>query len=225
MSILEVKFKNDRVFLLKEHGITLHDYEKQLSKIDYNSVYEKYKELKDENGAEKEKFPPVNIVFYSHLFEYKRVPDTYELLMEYFEEYKNDFLTNYDDNFVSYNGHTYSIDAVKARILRTYPSLIRDFHFYLMLIEDGSFDEIIYSCLSDIEGKDIIIKHNGNKYIVSLYVNTKRSGFFKNIKNRYRHSYPNDEIKIPLNFSTATKCGDFYLYGSKEIKMIKDKIV
>ena len=163
MSIIEVKFKNNQVFLQKEHDITLKDYEKQILKIRYNDVYENYRNIKDINGVENEMFPPVNFVFYSYLFYYKKVPDTLKIIDVYFKIYKNYFITEEMEKEIIYNGKKYNKDAIIARILRTYPSLIRDFHFYLLLIEDGSFDDVIYSCKADINGKDIII-HNNNKY-------------------------------------------------------------
>ena len=92
MSILDVKFKNGQAFLLKHHGIGLQEYESQISKIEYEHIYERYRLIKDIYGVEKEMFPPVNMVFFSYLFMYQKVPDTDKLLEEYFQMYKNYFL-------------------------------------------------------------------------------------------------------------------------------------
>ena len=70
-----------------------------------------------------------------------------------------------DENVVM-GGASYNLNALKARILRTYPSLLRDFHFYLMLKECNSFDKVTYSCADDIKGTDITIVHKSKKYVV-----------------------------------------------------------
>lgn len=77
-----------------------------------------------------------------------------------------------------------------------------------------------YSCRTDIDGKDIIVKNNDFEYQVSLYVNTKRSRDYKEKKNEYRHEY-GKEIQLPLNMRTARKCGDIYLYGPNDVELVK----
>ena len=71
-----------------------------------------------------------------------------------------------------YNRKKYKKEALIVRILRTYPSLIRDFHFYLLLMEDGYFQDVIYFCKIDIKGNDIVIRCNNNEYVLSLFVDT-----------------------------------------------------
>lgn len=82
-----------------------------------------------------------------------------------------------------------------------------------MLVESKKIEQVIYSCMQDIQGKDIIIKDNGKEYVVSLFVDTSRSTFFKRLKNAFRHKYDGNEIKIPLKLDEARKCGDFMLYS------------
>ena len=79
----------------------------------------------------------------------------------YFEIY-TDKIKVIDENAVM-GGTSYNLNALKARILRTYPSLLRDFHFYLMLKECNSFDKVTYSCADDIKGTDITIVHKNKK--------------------------------------------------------------
>ena len=121
---------------------------------------------------------------------------------------------------VEYSGKKFDMDALAGRILRTYPSLIRDFDFYLLLFESNKFEQVIYSCEKDIEGKDIIIKNHGNEYTVSLFVDTVRSNSFKKINNLFRHKDLGNEIKLPLNLKQARRCGDFMLYSKKDIEFV-----
>ena len=86
----------------------------------------------------------------------------------YFEMY-TDKIKVVDENVVM-GGTSYNLNALKARILRTYPSLLRDFHFYLMLKECNSFDKVTYSCADDIKGTDITIVHKSTLSIMPIHL-------------------------------------------------------
>ena len=126
---------------------------------------------------------------------------------------------------VLYRNRTFKKLDLDARILRTYPSLIRDYHFYLMLLKEKFFDKVVYSCKNDIAGKDLIVQHKGKEYVVSLFVKTRRSNFFKGIKNAFRHKYGANEIQVPLDLNAAEKCGDFFVYDIKHVEIIKRTII
>ena len=220
MALTDIRFCNDQAFLHKRHTMTSVELERQIATIDYQGVYSRYKHIKDENNVEREKFPPINYAFFAYVFGHAKVPDTVELQEIYFEMYKNAF-AKMDGERIRYNDRLYSLFALRGRILRTYPSLVRDFHFFLLLREDGSFEEVVYSCKNDINGRDIIIRHEGREHEVSLFIETSRSLFFKEMKNRYRHEYGRDEIRVPLNLNRAARCGDFRLYGKNDVLTVK----
>lgn len=224
MSVIDIKFRNDTAYLYKHHGMTLAGFEDQISKFEYAKLYENYRCCKDEFGVEKEHFPAINFVFYNYIFTNDFAPAPSALIDYYFDTYKSFFLFCEDNNFIIYNGNRYDRSAVIGRILRTYPSLIRDFHFFLMLQESGKFEQVIYSCKDDINGKDITVKDNDHEYEISLLVDTNRSNFFKNIKNAFRHNYGNNEIQIRLNLKKAASCGDFFVYDESHLKQV-EKIV
>ena len=223
MALLDIRFCNDQAFLQKRNTITSIELERQIAAIDYEGAYSRYKNIKDEDSVEKEKFPPVNYAFFAYVFGHAKIPDTEELQEMYFEMYKTG-LARTDDKHVRYKGRVYPLLALQGRILRTYPSLIRDFHFFLLLREDGSFEKVVYSCRNDINGRDIIIKHKGREHEVSLFVETSRSLFFKEMKNRFRHEYGGNEIQVPLNLNKATRCGDFCLYGKNDVLAVKTAV-
>lgn len=225
MSVIEIRFRNGEAYMHKHHCMTLADYENQIKNIVYQDVYENYKKIKDETGVEAERFPHVNYVFFSEIFNNRKVPSTNDILNLYFEVYGEYFEFHDNGRYLSYKNKVYFYNAVCARILRTYPSLIRDFHFFLMLVEDGSFESVLFSCQYDIEGKDIIIKHNGKEYVISLFVDTARSWFYKKIKNLRRHVYGYNEIQIPLVLNRARKCGDFYVYDEDDLIIVKQRIL
>lgn len=223
MAIKDIKFMNREGYLLKELSLSLSDCETQIKQIDYESFYKAYRNCKDENGVEKTQFPSIIFAFYSVVFSKHIIPTPSELLDEY-------YMSNSDVLFVNgksivYQNQCFKKSDLDARILRTYPSLVRDYHFFLMLVEEQCFDKVIYSCKNDISGKDVIIQHHGKEFILSLFVKTKRSNFFKKIKNTFRHNYGNNEIQMPLNLNAARKCGDFYVYGSDDVIRVKSKIL
>ena len=211
---------NDEVYLHKSIEMSLSECIEQISDISYKKYYNDYRYEKDYN-VENTQFPPIIYAFYSYIFNRNKIPSPEEVINNYFELYAEQFIVESEE--VKYNNKKYKKRALIARILRTYPSLIRDFHFYLLLVNEKCFDKVIYSCKTDIEGKDIIIKHKDYEYQVSLFVDTKRSKSFKKIKNNSRHKY-NNEIAIPIDFNTAETCGDFFVYGQKDLEKIKKHI-
>ena len=223
MGNIEIRFRNNQVYFLKNHGMSSEKFENQIKSFKYSDIYEKYKSIKDEYGVEQTHFPAVNIVFYKSIFDNCAVITPDKFFEEYLKFYKNLFALC-DNNMVEYSGKKFDMDALAGRILRTYPSLIRDFDFYLLLFESNKFEQVIYSCEKDIEGKDIIIKNHGNEYTVSLFVDTVRSNSFKKIKNLFRHKDLENEIKLPLNLKQARRCGDFMLYSKKDVEFVAKRI-
>ena len=218
MNIIDIKFMGDSVYLLKSCTVNSDELKETVKSFDYNGLYSKYREYKDENGVEKAQFPPINFVFYKFVFENDSIPSPQKVLDLYFELYSDKIKVS--EESAEMGGIGYNLNALKARILRTYPSLLRDFHFYLMLKECGSFDKVTYSCADDIKGTDITIVHKNKKYIVSLFIDTKRAWNFKKIKNIFRHKYGQNEIKVPMILDEADKCGDFMLYKQSDILFV-----
>ena len=224
MDTPEIRFlSNHQVYYLKDYDISVKELEAQIEKIKYVSVYENYKYLKD-NEVENTQFPAVAFVFYKFFFLCNRIPDTDEIISSYFFTYKTD-LQDCGDT-VLFENRKYNKKALVGRILRTYPSLIRDFHFNLSLVEDGSFDKVIYSYQKDIKGIDITVEHNKKEYSVSLFVATRRSLDYKVVKNNYRHNYAGkNEIQITLLLSEGKTCGDIILYTHDHINKLKNEII
>ncbi len=221
MEIKDVKFMNNEVFLLKNIGITLEQCLSQIKNIKYDAYYDPYRCEKDDT-VENTQFPPIIFAFYAFVFYKQKIPTPEELVDSYFSTNEKEIAICKDS--IIFRGKEYKKKALIGRILRTYPSLIRDFHFYLLLVRENCFDKVIYSCKTDIEGKDIIVKHKGKEYQISLFVKTRRSNFFKDIKNKFRHKYSN-EIKIPLELENREKTGDFYLYSKRHIDTVKKHII
>lgn len=223
MNILDIKFMGDNAYLLKSYKIKSGELEQTIKAFDYNKLYSEYRDYKDENGVEKAQFPPINFVFYKYVFENDSIPSPQNVIDLYFELYEDNIKVI--DGNAEMNGVIYNLNALKARILRTYPSLLRDFHFYLMLKECNCFDKVIYSCADDIKGTDITIVYKNKKYVISLFTDTKRSWSFKRIKDIFRHRYGKNEIKVPMVLDKADQCGDFMLYKESDVEYVKKNVL
>ena len=223
MTIKDIKFMNGEGYLLKEMPLSLEECESQMKEIDYDHFYDAYRSHRDEAGVEKTQFPSIIYAFYSIVFNLSKIPTPPELLNEYYSLNANELVISGEQ--VLYRKRTFKKLDLDARVLRTYPSLIRDYHFYLMLLKENCFDKVVYSCKNDIAGKDLIVQHKGKEYVVSLFVKTRRSNFFKGIKNAFRHKYGANEIQVPLDLNAAEKCGDFFVYDIKHVEIIKRTII
>lgn len=220
--IKNIEFNNGTAILHKLNIISSRKFESKIIKFHYEDEYDSYRHILSKD-AELLSLPPMNIVFYSSIFQDNTVLSPYNFVDEYFMYYEHEF--EYAGTSIIYNSQKYTYASIVARLLRTYPSLIRDFDFFLLLVESGYFDHVKYSCSQDYNGTDILIEHKHVPYVISLFVDSKRSNFFKIIKNKIRHSYPENEIQIPLCLSRARKCGDFYLYGLSDVEYIRNKII
>ena len=213
--ILNVEMYNDHIRQTKE----LHLSSSQLEETVKHYPYKGEKRVVDEQ-VENMLLPPIALVFYSLLYDTDNVPSPDGLIEEYFKQSYFSYVPN-DRVSVDYENTTAvcDIESITARVLRTYPSLLRDLHFYLLVNESNCFDAVRYSFKKDYEGKiDIQILHNGKWHNVGLLLNSKRSLFYK-FKKQFRHKQT-DVLYVELDKSDCKMCGDYMLYTEKHIKQL-----
>ncbi|MDP6425965.1 MAG: hypothetical protein QF443_03160 [Dehalococcoidia bacterium] len=142
------------------------------------------------------------------------------------EEYWNAY---FDCNSKWFNEKRLSDDLIhglKARIYRTYPSLIRDIHFAKYLQTTLTDIAVIYDMHLDIqEGIDLLLVKNGAYHAINLYTDTRRA-YIGRQKKTFRHkNYSNvNYIELPVSFQGSKKVGDFFLYGERELRKISNTI-
>ena len=159
---------------------------------------------------------------------------------QYWETYQND----YRQWFRKENLKDELLMGLKARIYRTYPSLVRDIHFakylkntlmdadvlydvmlfhYTKYLENTlTYIEVIYNMQLDIkEGIDLLLVVNRRCHAVNLYTDTGLSHMARQ-KKLFRHAnYSNvNYIEIPVAFNGSRQVGDFFLYGEREQQKI-----
>lgn len=222
-NILDIKFCNGQSYLLREHTWTTEKLISQIKHYKYTGMNRE----KDE-AVEHAKLPSIAALFYKHIFLYDDIPNEDELIEEYLKKYFNRM---FDSRYTLKKNYRttelyFNRDGIEARVLRAYPSLIRDFHFYLYCYESNMFEEVVYSLEDDCHsGVDLILMYHDRYYCVSLYTATRRGKEFKKQKY-FRHDYSHmEEIQIEIDLKNCrTKVGPFKLYDKKYFDQLMDKI-
>lgn len=208
--------RKNKLMLIHEQKYTKESLEKALLNIQYKGRG-RIKDPHVENG----KLPSIAKTFYQTLFHFD-LPTPEQLIDIYFLKHK----TDETENMIQFKGNPeyFSKTGVEGRIYRTYPSLIRDYHFFLSCQETNKFEDVIYSFNKDQNGVDTIIKYKGQIFAIALFVNTPRSRNYKKIKYNRHEVLDIPEICVTIDpFDKSTYVGDYALYQEHHIdKMIKE---
>lgn len=203
---------------------TTKSIEEKLKTTPYSALYNKAKKFANEN-AEAMGIPVLTVPFYKFIWENKTIPKPLEYIDAYFSFHKD--LMNKDSQVLTFTFKGNKIDKrnLVYKLLRSYPSFVRDYHFYLKLLESNLFDCVSYSIENDLNGKDITVTYKDKIYEISLYAKTKRSVKEKQLKNTERNHVWTNEIELPLEWKNAQIVGDFKLYGDYFVEKVARYIV
>ncbi|MCC9167359.1 hypothetical protein [Pontibacter harenae] len=168
--------------------------------------------------------PPLVISFYEFVFEHSTLPTDKELVQYYIAYYykpvsQNPSLVKIKPAYAACgSSRELSVVGVKNRLLRMYPSLVRDLHFMMLCHESGSFSDVYYSVKQDYAlGYDLVVKRNNVKVYVRLMVETKRSQEY-NSKKFTRHDMSQKNIfELKIRLSPERKLGEFFLYNKQDL--------
>ncbi|WP_225587033.1 hypothetical protein [Algoriphagus sp. Y33] len=194
--------------VIREPKIAVKELEDQIEKLTYSGE-SKPKDFKVEHT----KFPPFIQVFYYLFFASLKIPSENDFI----ESYINSFGKIENNHFI-FKGEVFDLGGLKNRILRTYPSLIRDLHFVYLLIESAKFDKVTYSMRTDyMDGLDIKISYLNVDYFISLFINTSRAQFYKREKEN-RHDYAGiKQVEFSVDRFSLKKCGKILLLTESHI--------
>lgn len=220
----DIKFSNNQVYLLRKQSLTSKQVEEQI----VNYPYTGFKHLR-KREFDDVKIPPIISSFYTYLFLQNKIPSSDELIslyiLQYFKPLKENLYLIKEEYDQTNERIQFELNVIKARVLRTYPSLIRDFHFYLLCCESDHFEKVYYSLKTDFyEGIDIEVIYKKEKYGISLHTKTKESLHFK--KRKYnRHDYKGiKEIDLTLPLNPQKMTGSFFLYEPAHVDEILQTI-
>lgn len=190
--------------------LTSTDIERQI--VSYTLTFPQTRIREVEKGI---KFPQFVRAFYNFIYKNEKVPTQQEFFDFYLE-------INHD-HFAAANYSKEIINGLRARVFRTYPSLVRDFHFNKVLTEKVPGYEIVYNSALDIEHDiDTLLVRDGKYWAACLYTQTKRANIARDWKE-YRHErFSNVQyVEFPVTLDDNSKLGDFFLYGEREL----DKLI
>lgn len=165
------------------------------------------------------KLPQFIIPFYKELYNHGKILNQLDYVARYHSYYKEYFDVN-----------NFSLDirlGIDARLMRTYPSLIRDLHFAYFAQEKLEDTKVIYNTRLDFhEGIDLMIKYNHVYTAFSLYTETERAADAR-LRKAFRHKdFTNVYYEeLPINLNHCASVGNFFLYGNEALQRIKEKII
>lgn len=217
----DIEISNGYIYKKCKSEISTESIENQIKGFSYKGE----KRVKD-YAVERAMLPPFAYSFYSYIFENQAIPSPDEFIEKYLsQEY---FTKESDDEYrVLYKNRNVVLnkEGLIARILRAYPSLLRDVHFYYMADESNLFEETKYSFNDDYSnGIDIQVMYKGQWYDVALLQNTRRSMYFKNEKKRRHGDLDLDLIYMEIDRKESKACGDFNLFTEKHINKLFETV-
>jgi len=186
--------------------------------------------LKDRNNVVEwgMKLPMFVPSFYKYVTKNSYIPSQEEFYGRYVNDNKEWFEKRDDSESI--------LKGIKARAYRSYPSIVRDIHFALVVKERSGFDSVIYNYDTDIkDGIDLVIRNKGyslsanshvtKTYAVNLFTKTERAYMGRENKGSRHKKIPNVEyIDMPVSFKGSKRCGYFYLYHDRELNMLRGYI-
>lgn len=214
-AITDIAIEGDSISVCRHLDISRKEAEEEIARLSYSGMG-----LPKDENVEKAKLPPFALAFYYHLFAQRRIPTEEELIDRYIS-----FSGKVEDDRVVIEEEVYSLEGLKARILRTYPSLIRDFHFYLLLNESDRFQRVSYSLSEDYyNGLDLCVYRHDRAFHLSLYLKTRRGTDFKKQKLSRHDYFGVSEIELPLEFRSLRKVGEIRLCIESHVEEVINKI-
>lgn len=209
----DIQIKNGHISCVKPLCLTSSRIEDELKLIKYSG-----------NGRindpviENMHLPSFTRTFLRCIWFLDKLPTPYELYenykYSYFDQRKSRLFIKDKYNKKYPRANNLIDNHVYYRLLRYYPSIVRDIHFMLRCYESNLFKDVNYSYKMDCEeGIDILINNNNRFFGVRLFINTPRSNHYNSKKNK-RHSGFTDRFTIldfPVDFKKCKKIGDYFL--------------
>jgi hypothetical protein len=164
------------------------------------------------------KFPMFLTPFYKYVYLHNKI-----LTQSEFYDY---YISENQTFFAGKNFNEDLIEGLKARLYRTYPSLIRDLHFNLYVKENIPQAQVVYNRKLDVEeGIDQLLLYNNKLFAVNLYTDTARAHIGREKKVNRHTPFENVQyLELPVNFKGSLVCGPFFLYGQSELTKIVNLI-
>lgn len=216
----------------------ISEYDNFLNKIkfNYSDAIEMISNIPYEEGNIESKLISVEVdnslpkfvyPFYEYIKFKQKIPNIQEFWNFYYKLRPEN--KKYFQKTNVYIEDSLALEALKYRVSKTYPSLVREFLCILLAKESLSYYEVIYNTDLDINcGIDFLIKAD-KYYGIKLYINTNESLYYaeKKINRHNEYIFPDVEyINLPFNIYSKDKLiiGNFFLYSNNEIDNLMEII-
>jgi hypothetical protein len=168
---------------------------------------------RDSNVEFARSFPNMMYTLWGYICTYRAFPSQ-RSFVSYYRLVHQEALKGYDDT------------GIIARLLRAYPSLAREIHFFQLVKESNVFNDVSYCSFDDVEGGiDFKVMRGGKEYNILCYVETTRSLWFRKKKDfRHKNSIMN-AIEMPLNLSNGRKVDNWIVYDKAQVDLLLNKVI
>ncbi|WP_191560677.1 hypothetical protein [Metabacillus idriensis] len=158
-------------------------------------------------------FPNMMYTLWGYICTYRRFP-TQSAFVAFYLLVHQEALQGYEET------------AVTARLLRSYPSLVREIHFFQLVKESNVFNGVSYCSYNDVEGGiDFQVMLGGKEYSILCYIVTQRSLWFRKKKDT-RHKNPiMNAIEMPLDLTKGKKIGNWIVYDQAQVDLLLNKVI
>lgn len=172
-----------------------------------------FHDIKDKQIEENKDVPIMMYAMWGYICTHRHYPSQEQFLSYYLNVHAKHIKDNHLNE-----------PSISARVLRTYPSLTREIHYYLLLENSHLFESVQYSLYDDvIRGVDITVELCGKSYPISCYVETKRGNHYRQLKYS-RHLNEENHINMPLSF-TNNKHNGWLLYTEDDVNELYYKVI
>lgn len=125
-----VETTDENTTITKPFLLNVKEIEEQIESIEYTGVNRPRNSF-----VEKINFPPMALAFYNFLFQNGKIPTENEFMETYEDLFSQHIIFNYnrksvDINYANRDTHIFWAEYYRGRLLRTYPSFIREIHFF-----------------------------------------------------------------------------------------------
>lgn len=114
-----------------------------------------------------------------------------------------------------------TLAGITARVIRAFPSLVRDVHFVSVARELGA--DVSRTLRQDIQGIDATIRTASGPRFIRLYYDSPRARKFR-ISKAMAHDVSEDHIDFPLTRGNTIEVGNVFLYSRDAIEGLLESI-
>lgn len=191
----------------KSFDYTMTDFYDFCQNVDYQSYLSKYGKYLDPN-CETDDLPYLIDSFHTLLYNNSKPPTTQEFITYYTSHFED------KGEFLHYRGKDFNKNALTARLVRSYPSLLRDVNALLLLFDAQEFSGTYYCTTLDKKGTDVKCMYKTYDFHLRIFHTTRRSQNYLQGKNG-KHQY-NGKNVIEWGIGRTTKMGDIFVISQSD---------